>query len=128
MKKELDDLLCQRYLEIFKDRKGDPFNTGMSWGFCCGEGWFDLLDGLCVDIAAYVAAGEVAPVVATQVKSKAGFLRFHYMGDFGAEGYAPVRELIRVAQLKSEHTCEECGQLDVLWYSGAICASCGEKR
>lgn len=128
MKKELDDLLCQRYPEIFKDRNGDICETGMSRGFCCGEGWFDIIDGLCAEITACVAAVSVAPVVASQVKSKTGFLRFHFNGEFRAEGYAPVRELIRVAQQKSERTCEECGQLDVVWYAGAVCASCGAWR
>ena len=126
--KELDDLLCRRYPEIFKDRNGDPVETAMCTGFCCGEGWFDIIDELCADITASVTAGEAALVVATQVKSKTGLMRFYFKGQFGAEGHEQVRELIRLAQQKSERTCEECGQTDGVWYLGAVCASCGKKR
>jgi hypothetical protein len=47
MRKELDDLLCQRYPLIFRDRNGDMRNTAMCWGFECGDGWFHLIDKLC---------------------------------------------------------------------------------
>ena len=128
MNKELDDLLCQRYPEIFKDRNGGIFETSMNWGFCCGDGWFDIIDGLCADITACVAVGSAASVIASQVKSKSGFLRFHFKDEFGGSGYAPIRNLIRMAQQWSEHTCEECGRLDVVWHSGAVCASCDARR
>jgi hypothetical protein len=128
VKNGLDDLLCKRYPEIFKDRKGSPGDTGMYSGFCCGDGWFDIIDRLCADITERVVAGEAEPVVAMQVKSKAGFLRFRFKGEFGVETNAPVRELIRVAQQLSERTCEECGRPDGVWYLGAVCASCGARR
>ena len=128
MNQELDDLLCQRYPDIFRNRHGDPVNTGMCWGFACGDGWFDIVDGLCADISAGVAAGQMPPVVATQVKAKAGFLRFHIVGGFDRSANPRVHELIRAAQLRSERTCEGCGQIDAVWAPGVVCSSCGAVR
>lgn len=41
MKKELDNALCKKYPEIFRDRNGDMKNTCMVWGFP-GDGWYNL--------------------------------------------------------------------------------------
>ena len=106
MRPDLDDLLCQRYPDIFRDRHASPEQTGMCWGFCCGEGWFDIINDLCAEITARVATGEMPPVVATQVKSKTGYLRF-YIKNRVANPQACA--LIDEAQLRSEFTCEECG-------------------
>lgn len=50
MKTELDDLLCQKYPKIFRDRHADMRTTCMCWGFNCEEGWFNLIDILCQSI------------------------------------------------------------------------------
>lgn len=47
MKKELDNILCEKYPLIFKDRYEDMSKTCMCWGFECGDGWYDLLDTMC---------------------------------------------------------------------------------
>lgn len=106
MRQELDDLLCQRYPEIFRNRHRDQTETGMCWGFCCGDGWFDLIDSLCAVIVSQVKAGKMPPVVASCVKEKFGTLRFQIRG-----GNAETHRLIELARQKSERTCEECGQL-----------------
>jgi len=68
MRQELDDLLCQRYPELFRDRHADPAQTSMCWGFCCGDGWFGIIDSLCAQIAAKVQDGQMPHVVVSQVK------------------------------------------------------------
>ena len=105
MRHELDVLLCQRYPEIFCDRHHNMYETSMCWGFTCGDGWFDIIDRLCSEIAAQVATGEMPPVVARQVKEKMGSLRFHFRG-----GNEETRRLIENASQESERTCEVCGQ------------------
>jgi len=106
MRQELDDLLCQRYPDIFRDRHLSTYETRMCDGFCCGEGWFDIIDELCAELMARVAAGEMPPVVASQVKSKCGSLRFY----FKHQGANPqARALVEEARFRSEFTCEECG-------------------
>ena len=78
----------------------------MCWGFCCGDGWFDIINDLCAEITARVAAGEMPQVVATQVKSKTGYLRFHFKN---RSANPQVLALVSAAQLRSDNTCEECG-------------------
>jgi hypothetical protein len=50
MRKELDEALCAKYPEIFRDRNGDMRTTAMCWGFECGDGWYNIIDGLCATI------------------------------------------------------------------------------
>lgn len=77
----------------------------MCWGFCCDDGWFDLIDTLCAVITAQVTAGISPPVVATQVKEKTGRLRFGFRG-----GIEETRSLVRDAEDKSELICQTCGR------------------
>lgn len=108
MRKELDDLLCQRYPEIFRDRNADEMKTAMCWGFECGDGWFDLIDTLCREISEAVQAGTMPPVVAFQVKEKYGEFRF-YLDDHLC-GNNDTRLLIQDAEARADKTCEWCGQ------------------
>ena len=59
---------------------GDVRHTLMPFGFQCGDGWFDILWRLCVDLEPLVAelekeTGDRFEVV--QVKQKVGTLRFY---------------------------------------------------
>lgn len=47
MKKELDEALCAKYPLIFGDRNKPMTETAMCWGFCCGDGWYNIIDTLC---------------------------------------------------------------------------------
>ena len=85
MRKELDEALCKKYPEIFKDRYADMRTTAMVWGFECGDGWYNIIDAACAQIEnrAYnnrLNGVKCAPVTATQVKEKYGTLRFYYVG------------------------------------------------
>ena len=105
MDQALDDLLCQRYPDIFRDRHGSIYETGMFWGFCCGDGWYDIINHLCAEISNQVDSGAMPPVVASQVKEKFGSLRFHFHG-----GNDETRRLVDLARLESERICEQCGR------------------
>lgn len=50
MRKELDEELCKKYPEIFRDRHGDMTQTLMCWGFEHGDGWFNIIDMACAAI------------------------------------------------------------------------------
>ncbi len=108
MRKELDDLLCQRYPNLFRDRHRDPSESlsCMYRGFECGDGWFDLIDTLCHLIVSKVKERSMPPVTVKQVKEKFGSLRFYFRG-----GNENTFELRRIAEDQSAHTCELCGQL-----------------
>lgn len=51
MKKELDEALCAKHPLIFKDRNADMRSTAMCWGFDCGDGWYNILDVLCMHLS-----------------------------------------------------------------------------
>lgn len=105
MRKELDDLLCQRYPDIFRQRDDISPTSCMYRGFECADGWFDLIDQLCIQLTEKMATGEIPPIVATQVKEKLGTLRFRTLGI----GNEISQALIRAAEDESERICEVCG-------------------
>ena len=91
MKKELEELLYQRYPELFSERTLSPEETAMCRGIACGDGWFDLIDTLCRTIQQGIEHGDTPPVRVSQVKSKGGTLRFRIRG--GNEWLRGVREM-----------------------------------
>jgi len=132
MKRELDEMLCQRHPKIFADRHGDMRTTAMCWGFECGDGWYNIIDGLCLHIQHYIDTKkkdgiEVPQVVAVQVKEKFGTLRFYYNG-----GDDTVYWMVRLAEYYTERTCEGCGIPNKVtsrngWLSN-ICPVCTDLR
>ena len=54
MRKELDDYLVKRYPEMFSERNGNPSETNMNWGFQCNDGWFNILNNLCLSIEHHI--------------------------------------------------------------------------
>lgn len=102
MREELDDLIYQRYPSLFGARSQPE--SGMAWGFTCGDGWFDLIDTLCNEIQCWTADGSMPPVTVVQVKEKFGSLRFRYRG-----GDEQTRGMVRMAEAMSTRLCEECG-------------------
>ncbi len=110
MKKELDELLCQKYPLIFANRHQPMNETAMCWGFDCGDGWFNILDQLCLNIQYYIEWKNkketvVEQVVADQVKEKFGSLRFYYSG-----GDEHIAGMVAMAESMSGVTCEDCGK------------------
>lgn len=80
MKKELEEVLYQRYPELFAERTLSPQETGMCWGLECGDGWFNLIDTLCCTIQQGIEHGDTPPVRVTQVKERRGTLRVRIRG------------------------------------------------
>lgn len=70
MKRELDLSLCARFPKIFAQRQMPMIRTAMSWGFECGDGWFNLIDSLCESIQAHVDHSKCWQVKAIQVDEK----------------------------------------------------------
>lgn len=54
MKKELDEALCIKYPKIFKERYSPVNETAMCWGFDIGDGWYQIIDSLCLQIQSYI--------------------------------------------------------------------------
>lgn len=104
MNANLDELLCQRYPSLFRDRHAPMTATCMCWGFACGDGWYALIDTLCAEIQQHVDETGIGEVVATQVKEKFGCLRFYVRG-----GDTYVSAMTWFADYLSGFICEECG-------------------
>lgn len=112
MRDELDNALCEKYPKIFVKRNSPMTETCMCWGFCCGDGWYDILDSLCSQIQNHIDWQNknhekhpvVEQVVAEQVKEKFGGLRFYYQG-----GDDKISGMVRMAESWASHTCETCG-------------------
>lgn len=54
MKIELDELLCTKYPQLFRLRHASVHNTALCWGFECGDGWFKIIDLLCLNITRHL--------------------------------------------------------------------------
>ena len=133
MSPELDKKLCEKYPKIFRDRHAPVTETCMSWGFECGDGWYQILDSLCGQIQSYVdwknrsaEAGyknfePVEQVVAVQVKEKFGGLRFYYDG-----GDQHISGMVRMAESWAACTCEKCGKPGFSRTGGWIRTLCDE--
>lgn len=130
MREELDRKLCEDFPKIFKDRDGDMQSTLMCFGFCHGDGWYNIIRNMCHAIQFHIdhlpeEKREACQVVAVQVKEKFGALRFYYNG-----GDSYVNGVVDMAALMSTATCEECGSPGSLNRSGwisCLCQPCREK-
>jgi len=116
MRKELDDLLCERYPKIFAERH-EP-ETLLSWGFAFGDGWFDLVDVLCRELQYRTSKGD-PQVLASQVKEKFGLLSFHWRGEISKE----QRAMISLAEGLAQRICEQCGSPGQVLIQGGIRAT-----
>lgn len=123
------DELHKKYPIILQELHGDPSKTCMSdmhGGIACGNGWYDLLDGL-FNWCQWQADKNYYPqIVAEQIKEKFGTLRFYYRLEENSEieelkrnssrpEYAErssdyIRGAVSFAESMSAKTCERCGQ------------------
>lgn len=75
MRKELGDLLYQRWPAIFTEHLRTQ-DEDASWQIWCRDGWFDLIDALCEQLQCWTDTRDTPQYVATDVKEKFGELRF----------------------------------------------------
>lgn len=122
MNPELDRELCERYPAMFVDRHASVFETGMCWGFCVDDGWYDLIDVLCQQLQQECDDNSLPQIVAVQVKEKMGTLRFRVKAASDRQ-----RAMIRYAETLSERICGICGRSSVAWPKSyrAIAKDCG---
>jgi len=140
MKKELQDKLFENYPKIFKQKDLSMQETAMCWGIDCGDGWYDIVDALCVSIKNHIDWENKHKTLnpepirlmptksvnifceATQVKEKYGGLRFYIDG-----GDKYIEGLLTMAEAMSYKTCEYCGSPGKPVTSGwirTICENC----
>ena len=122
MRKELQEKLYESYPILYSERNMDMRNSLMCFGFCCGSGWYDILDRLSKKIEGYNhTAKKPKQIRAVQVKEKLGTLRF-YCGPTTDE----VDGWIRDAEQETARTCEVCGKPGELVKGGWLFTLCDE--
>lgn len=104
MSPHLESTLYARFPALFSERALPLAESLMSWGICCGDGWYALIDTLCVQIESAVEAGVMPPVRFKQIKEKSGFLRIHFSG-----GNDATRSLVEEVCARACFVCEDCG-------------------
>lgn len=105
MNAELTNRLFEDFPALYAGRHLPATANLMSFGFGCGDGWFELLYDLSQQLQQYNLEHPEATVIAVQVKEKLGGLRF-YVDQPSLE----VDAAIAAAALKSLQTCELTGR------------------
>lgn len=90
------------------------------WGCECGDGWYDLIDVLCLNLE-YATKNGAPQVVVRQVKEKFGALRFYADGQNDEQA-----AMIQVAASMSTRLCEVCGNRGKLIRNDWIRTRCPE--
>ncbi len=90
---------------IFQGKDKPITESLIPFGLECGNGWFSLINDLCIRMQDYLDKHpEVEQVEATQVKEKYGGLRFYVSG-----GDEATDKMIAEAERDSYAICEKCG-------------------
>jgi hypothetical protein len=98
-----------------------------------GDGWADVMARLFDRIAAAVA-GEPVPtkISIIDIKEKYGSLAFDLLAPVGPEAEAAIDHAILLAEMRSEVTCDECGEpgrlRSTLGRSGWLAVKCADHR
>lgn len=105
MKKELEQILFDRYPEFFSERHMPMSQSCMCWGIECGDGWFDLIDKLCLLLTHKISTtgSKYKDFRFQQIKEKYGELRIYHNGG------AIVDNLVDYIASISTNICEICG-------------------
>jgi hypothetical protein len=125
MDKKLEDKIFKKYPTLFPGgRNVDPKVSLLCFGLDVKNGWYKIIDKLCLDILKCVDGDKV---VAVQVKEKYSMLRFYTDG-----ASKEIYELISKAEEESGKICEECGKKGKMenlsgWYI-TTCKKCFKAR
>lgn len=127
MDKELDDLLCQTFPNLYRERSMSMRDSCMGRGFECGRGWFLIIWNLSRKLEAMIVSlpeESRTDVRASQVKQKFAILRYVVDGST-----KDMWDLIHASEVESSVVCEDCGQPGSrrgTGYISTLCASCWE--
>lgn len=126
MDNNLQNKLFDAYPSLFSNKDKTYMRSCMAWGIECGDGWYEILDGLCNLILQHeqqMDLDQYYPVKFDQVKEKYGGLRVYFSGgDDYIEGLVDMTESI------SYKTCEVCGNAGKSNKEGWISTLCDTHR
>lgn len=130
MREELDRKLFNKHINLFPEGKNvDPNKNLMYYGFCCNDGWYDILDELFTDLKKMMINN--IPITISQIKEKFGTLSI-YIENIPNEIYKQVSDRIIEAEHQSCFTCENCGEsgirrTDLAWIR-TLCDTCYDEH
>ena len=144
MDAELQNILYDKYPNLFSNKDKGIKVSCMAWGCEVGNGWFDILSPLCFMIKQHEnnirwnreyleknnpeklkELDEYHPVKFDQIKEKFGGLRIYFSG-----GDDYVEGLVSMAESFSYKICEVCGDRGSPNEGGwitTLCDSCRNK-
>lgn len=123
MNEENTRKLLTDFDRLFRGRAEPETQTRMCDGVACGDGWFDLISQLCVDITEHARKVGLDPK-AVQVKEKFGCLCFYVH-----KGDEMIQDLCVEASKRSMMVCDSCGgpgttQASKDWWYRTTCPDC----
>ena len=98
MKPSLEQKLIKKYPKLFKQTFLPETESCMYWGIAVEDGWYDIIAELCKELS------QFPEVEFAQIKNKFGLLRV-YIDNPNPEADLLIQE----AEMKSQYTCEICG-------------------
>ena len=101
-------------------------------GRCCtGSGWWPIIDWFLEEILKSEPSAAAIDPANVEIKEKYGELSIYLVHD-EFQNLQQVEELIRKAEEKSSHACEECGKpaiaRDVNGWVSTLCNECFSTR
>lgn len=134
MRDDLQNKLFDEFPDIL-ERCDDVTKSCMFWGLDVGDGWYDILHGLCTELRAACSKNSGMTCKAEQVKEKFGGLRFYVRITEPNEEETPsfkiIHQIIEKYEIKSSQTCETCGKPGERRKGGwivTLCKDCYDKR
>ena len=133
MSPELDKKLCERFPNLYKERRSGIRSSLMAFGFEIDDGWFQLIWDLSEKLENAIVLhvlkhpDDKYPPCAAQVKEKHAGLRF-YMTTETDE----MSKYIAEAERQSYFICEICGKpgqecVWAGWYK-TLCPECAKQK
>lgn len=107
MSPEKTKTLYDEFPQLYRERVLKPSISRMREGFCCTDGWFDIIHALSTVIAMHAKwnkCNEDTYPAAVQVKQKFGGLRYYYGSYIDA-----ISGAVEMAEQMSFRICEQCG-------------------
>lgn len=127
MKPELQKQLIEKFPKIFAEVGSSPQESGMAFGLEISNGWYKLVYELCRDLQHHIDMNDKSQVVAAQVKTKFGGLRFYINGGTDEQYGA-----ISFAESLSYSICEYCGSMEDVGQTRGwiitLCKKCAKKE
>jgi hypothetical protein len=131
MTPEKQELLYNKYPNLFINKDKNKRESCMAWGVAVDDGWFDIVESMCRLINHHennlkLRNKEFIPVTFDQIKEKFGGLTVYYSG-----GDERIQGIVGMSEQISYKICEVCGNKGQPTKGGwikTLCSDCLSKK